>query len=148
MASVAVGWLGFDAGEDMIRCRLKWGNSEFFEERGEALPREDGDVFAVLGSVAAIDEPGAGGFAGLEFRPPEVEAFEGIEWNGLAGFRLDGMQDVAALDDGVDFMAFLVAEEADGGHATGMSRRFGEFGHQPVFENGQRLSNETRPASD
>ena len=106
------------------------------------MPWKDGDVFAVLGSVAAIDQPRAGGFAGLEFRSPEIEVFEGIGWNGLAGFRLDGVLDVAALDDGVDFMAFIVAEEGHGWHAAGMGRRFGEFGHQPVFEDGpaQRMA--------
>ena len=109
---------------------------DFPEERGESVPREDGDVFAVLGGVAAIDQPGAGGFAGLEFRSPEVEAFESIGWNGLAGFRFNGVKDVAVLDDGVDFMAFLVTEEADRRHATGVSRRFGEFAQQPVFKNG------------
>ena len=110
--------------------------SEFFEERGESAPWEDGDVFAVLGRVAAIDQPGAGGLAGLEFRSPEFEAFEGIGRNGLAGFSLNGVKDIAALDDGVNFMTFLVTEETDGSHAAGMSRRFGEFGHQPIFEDG------------
>ena len=66
----------------MTRWKLKCWDwkmmSEFFEERGESVPREDGDVFSVLGRVAAIDQPGMGGFTGLEFRPPEVEAFEGI----------------------------------------------------------------------
>ncbi len=74
------------------------------EERGEAVPREDGYVLAGLGGVAAIDEPRAGGFAGREFRPPEVEALEGVGWDGLAGFGFDGVEDVAAFDDGVDFI--------------------------------------------
>jgi hypothetical protein len=38
--------------------------SDFFEKRGEALPREDGDVVAVLGRFTAIGHLGTGGFAG------------------------------------------------------------------------------------
>jgi len=141
-------------GPAQLRCQLheaggRW-RLKFFEERGQALPWEDGDVFAVLGGIAAIDQPGAGGFAGLEFRSPEVEAFEGIGWHSLAGFRLNGVKDVAVFDDGVNFMAFLVAEEADGGHTAGMSCSFGEFGHQPVFEDGtaQRVAAQVLGAVD
>ena len=114
------------------------------------MPREDGYVLAGLGGVAAIDEPRAGGFAGREFRPPEVEALEGVGWDGLAGFGFDGVEDVAALDDGVDFMAFLVTEEADGGHAAGVGRRFGEFRHHPVFKDGtpERVSAEVLGGAD
>jgi hypothetical protein len=125
-------------------------SSELAEERGEARPGKDGDVRTVLGGVAAIDQPGAGCFPGQELRPPEVEAFEGIGGDGLAGFGFDGVEHIAAFDDGVDFMALLVAEEADGGHAAGVGGRFGEFRHHPVFKNGtpERMGAEVLDGAD
>lgn len=46
------------------------------------------------------------------------------------------MKNVAALDDGIDCMTFLITKEADRVYTFGMGRHFCEFGHQPIFEDG------------
>ena len=62
-----------------------------------------------------MDEPWGDGLLG-EFFAPVVEAFEEVGGDGFAGLDLDGVEGVrSCLDEGIDLVAFLVAEEVESG---------------------------------
>jgi len=81
-----------------------------------------------------MDEPGGDGLLG-EFFAPEIEAFEEVGGDGFAGFDLDGVEGVrGCLDEGIDLVAFLVAEEVEGGLGSVVGLGFEQLGHDPVLE--------------
>jgi len=68
-----------------------------------------------------VDEPRGDGLLG-EFFAPEIEAFEKVGGDGFAGFDLDGMEGIwTCLDEGIDLVAFLVAEKMEGAWFRGWS---------------------------
>ncbi len=109
------------------------------EEWGEIVPGQDGRFFTVLASSAAVDEPRRDGPGG-EFFSPEVETCEEIGGDGYAGFDLDGVEGTGCgFDEGIDFMAFLVAEKMEGRLEAVVDLRLEQLGHNPVFEQGTAL---------
>jgi len=86
-----------------------------------------------------VDEPWGEGLAG-EFAAPVIEAGEKVRGDGLAGFDFDGLEGIGGgFDEGVDFVAFLVAEEMKRGFNASIGLGFEQFGHDPIFKKGTAL---------
>ena len=86
-----------------------------------------------------MDEPRGDRLAG-ELGAPVVEAGEEVGRDGLAGFDFHGVEGIrSGFDEGVDFVAFFVAEEMEGGLEAVIRLRLEELGHDPVFKQGTAL---------
>ena len=86
-----------------------------------------------------MDEPRGDGLAG-ELGAPVVETGKEVGGNGLAGFDFHGVEGIrSGFDEGVDFVAFFVTEEVEGGFETVICLRLAELGHDPVFKQGTAL---------
>lgn len=114
-------------------------SDDVFDEWGKTVPGQDRGFFPLLAGGSAVDQPGRDGLAG-QLGAPVVEAREEVGCDGLTGLDFDGMEGVrCGFDEGVDFVAFLVAEKVQGGFESVMGLRLEEFGHHPVFEQGASL---------
>ena len=116
-----------------------WNSGELVEERREAVPWEDGGIFAILAGGAAVDEPGGEGLPG-ELGTPVIETAEEIGGDGFAGLDFDCLEGVRrGFDEGIDFVAFLVAEEVERGLDAAVGLGLEEFCHDPIFKQGTAL---------
>jgi hypothetical protein len=87
----------------------------------------------------AVDEPWGNRLAG-ELGAPVIEAGEKVRGDGFPGFDFDGLEGVGSgFDEGVDFVAFLVAEKVKRGLDASVGLGFEQLGHDPIFEKGSAL---------
>ena len=90
-------------------------SGDFFDERGKIISGQNGGFLPVLESGAAVDEPRGDRLPG-ELGAPVIEAGKEVGCDGLAGFDFHGVEGIrSGFDEGVDFVAFLVTEEMEGG---------------------------------
>ena len=114
-------------------------SGDLFDERGKVIPREDGGFLPVLEGGATVDEPRGDRLAG-ELGAPVVEAGKEVGRDGLAGFDFHGVEGIrSGFDEGVDFVAFFVSEEMEGGLEAVIGLRLEDLGHDPVFKQGTAL---------
>ena len=114
-------------------------SGDFFDERGKIIPGQDGGFLPVLESGAAVNEPWGDRLLG-ELGAPVIEAGKEVGRDGLAGFDFHGVECIwSGFDEGVDFVAFLVTEEMEGGLEAVIRLRLEELCHDPVFKQGTAL---------
>ena len=88
---------------------------------------------------AAVDEPWSERLAG-ELGAPVVETGEKVRGDGFPGFDFDGLEGVGSgFNEGVDFVAFLVAEKVKRGLDASVGLGFEQLGHDPIFKKGSAL---------
>lgn len=87
----------------------------------------------------AVDEPWGNLLPG-ELGAPVIEAGEEVRGDGFPGFDFDGLEGVGSgFDEGVDFVAFLVAEKVKRGLDASVGLGFEQLGHDPIFKKGSAL---------
>ena len=86
-----------------------------------------------------MDEPRRDGLA-REFGAPVVQSGEEIGGDGFPRLDFHGVKGVGrGFDEGIDFVALLVAEKVEGRLDALIRLRLEEFGHDPIFEQGSTL---------